>query len=241
MGAEARGQFSHARHQSVCRRIGWKNPSSSTAARWLAATAERRKCTEPGIPRGKFPTRLGYVKHTAISSPALRIRAWEDSSDDAALVSKQQLFPPVTRMKVRGSARFLPRGLCVGRFNELCLPGSCTIYRIRNCVAQGLNYTLKCSTAAPRWALNLLCLLALLWLHPGGHWASSHCYYDVYNWEGSIIDGQLWVRLNITSCIIWTRPRYRPATAQCAWCSQCGHWSRKDNRLRLGWVMLAVS
>ena len=135
----------------------------------MAAAAERRKCTEPGIPRGKFPTRLDYVKHTHTYPPRRFVSAHEKiGATTRPWCQNNNFFPPVTRMKVRGSARFLPRELCVGRFNELCLPGSCTVYRIRNCVARGLSYTLKCSSPAPRWALTLLCLLALLWLHPCG-------------------------------------------------------------------------
>lgn len=71
-------EFEESFHmQPVCRRVGWKNPQPSNhpaplqEPRWLAGAAWRRKSTEQGIPRGKFPTPQGYVKHS-VPYPLLR-------------------------------------------------------------------------------------------------------------------------------------------------------------------------
>lgn len=90
------GQFSHAQ-QSVCRRVGWKNPQPANhpaaprAARWLAAAEQRRKSTEHGDSPREVPNSTRLCKtHIAISSPALRsyLCIWR-LGGDAAVVSKQ--------------------------------------------------------------------------------------------------------------------------------------------------------
>lgn len=81
--------FTHAEH-SVCRRVGWKNPQParrpvllpSLGAHWSGSN-EGGSPQSRGIPRGKFPTQAGYVKHTktfAISSPTARHLAPEEQA-----------------------------------------------------------------------------------------------------------------------------------------------------------------